>query len=48
MEEGGGWKGNQYRDRLGTTFTGEKHGWFSVPKELASEGSPLPVQSSVH
>ena len=39
---GGGWNGNQYRDRLGTTFTGEKHGWFSVPRELTSEGSPLP------
>jgi len=44
-QEGGGWNGNQYRDRLGTTFTGEKHGWFSVPREFASEGGHLPVQS---
>ena len=44
--EGGGWRGNQYRDRLGTTFSGEKHGWFSVPRELTSEGSPLPVSKS--
>ncbi len=41
--EGGGWNGNQYRDILGTTLTGEKHGWFSVPRELTSEGKPLPV-----
>ncbi|MDO8726815.1 MAG: hypothetical protein Q7J35_12170 [Candidatus Methanoperedens sp.] len=43
--QGRGWAGNQYQDRLGTAFTGEKHGWFSVPRELASRGSPLPAQT---
>lgn len=43
--QGGGWTGNQYQDRLGTAFTGEKHGWFSVPRGLTSEGSNLPAQS---
>lgn len=28
---------NSYHDRLGTTFNGEKHGWYSVTGEL-SEG----------
>jgi hypothetical protein len=37
--------GNQYQDRLGTAFTGEKHGWFSVPRELVSRGSPLQAQT---
>jgi hypothetical protein len=44
------WQGNSafnsYRERLGTTFKGEKHGWFSVTGELTEgEGfsSPVPV-----
>ncbi|MDF1557331.1 MAG: hypothetical protein P1P80_04010 [ANME-2 cluster archaeon] len=30
----GGWTYNAYRDRLCTTFTGERHGWISVTGEL--------------
>ena len=43
--QGGGWNSNQYQDRLGTAITGEKHGWFSVPRALESKGSPLPARS---
>jgi len=30
----GGWIFNEYRDRLCTTFTGERHGWISVTGRL--------------
>lgn len=34
---------NIYHERMGTTFTGEKHGWFSVIGELAQgDGLNLP------
>lgn len=34
---------NIYRERMGTTFKGEKHGWFSVTGELVEdEGLDLP------
>jgi len=41
----GGAAHNKYYERLGTTFKGEKHGWFSVTGELAEgEGfSSLPA-----
>jgi len=42
----GGWGFNIYRERLGTTLNGEKHGWFSVTGELVEgEGLKLPAQS---
>lgn len=38
---------NIYRERMGTTFKGEKHGWFSVTGELVEdEGLDLPAQSA--
>jgi len=43
--QGGGWTSSQYQDRLGTTFTGENHGWFSVPRGLSSQGRPVPAQN---
>jgi len=36
----GGWASNTYHESLGTTFTGEKHGWFPVNGELV-EGEGL-------
>ncbi|PWB53432.1 MAG: hypothetical protein C3F06_06305 [Candidatus Methanoperedenaceae archaeon] len=37
---------NIYHERMGTTFTGEKHGWFSVIGELAQgDGMNLPASS---
>jgi hypothetical protein len=45
------WQGgaayNKYYERLGTTFKGEKHGWFSVPGELIEgEGFSSPVPAN--